>query len=123
MIRIASCHELRRAEISPELKKFLTEKFVNIIAEYGMSDMNEVFSVMILSEDEAHYIADKYLEFSEMMYFDNMKYIHCKKSSKTYNFSPENVQKKFATKCTSQRVIDFLWDRRYESPVMDKISQ
>jgi len=47
----------------------------------------------------------------------------CKKSSKTYNFSPENVQKKFATKCTSQRVIDFLWDRRYESPVMDKISQ
>lgn len=38
--------------------------------------------------------------------------ICCKKSSKTYNFSPENVQKKFATKCTSQRVIDFLWDRR-----------
>lgn len=76
MIRISSFHELRRAEISPELKKFLTEKFVNIIAEYGMSDMNEVFSVMILSEDEVHYIADKYLEFSEMMYFDNMKYIH-----------------------------------------------
>lgn len=33
---------------------------------------------------------------------------NCKKSSKTYNNSPENVQKKFATKCTSQRVIDFL---------------
>ena len=32
----------------------------------------------------------------------------CKKSSKPYNNSPESVQKKFATKCTSQRVIDFL---------------
>ena len=32
----------------------------------------------------------------------------CKKSRKTYNNSPESVQKIFATKCTSQRVIDFL---------------
>ena len=76
MVRIDSLDALKNVEISSTLKEYLTEKVSNIINEYGLSDFSDVFSVRLLSESEYDYFNDKYLEFCEVMSFDNLKYIH-----------------------------------------------
>lgn len=68
--------DLKSAEISPEFKGFIVEKSETIVAEYGLSDISDVFSVIVLNENEVGYIADKYLEFCEKMTFDGTEWIH-----------------------------------------------
>ena len=68
--------DLKSAEINPEFKDFLVEKSETIVAEYGLSDISDVFSVIVLEENEVGYIADKYLEFCEKMTFDGTEWIH-----------------------------------------------
>ena len=76
MIRINDSDEFESADISPELKVFLTEKYTKLIEEYDLCGMSGMFSVILLSENETEYIADKLLEFSEVLSFNNAEYIH-----------------------------------------------
>lgn len=68
--------DLKSAEISPEFKGFIVEKSEKMVAEYGLDDISNVFSVIVLDENEVSYIADKYLEFCEKMTFDGVDWIH-----------------------------------------------
>lgn len=76
MVRINRLEEFESADISPELKVFLTEKYTKLIEKYDLCGMSGMFSVILLSENETEYIADKLLEFSELLSFDNTEYIH-----------------------------------------------
>ena len=76
MKKFETIADLRSAEINPEFKGFTMEKSETIVAEYGLSDISDVFSVVILDENEVGYIADKYLEFCEKMTFDGTLWIH-----------------------------------------------
>ncbi|MBP3268277.1 MAG: hypothetical protein J6M07_08155 [Ruminococcus sp.] len=76
MVRINSMTGIESAAVGIELKKYLMSKFSRIMDEYGLSDICDVFSVIVLEIMEADYFGDKYFEFSEVMLFDNLKYIH-----------------------------------------------
>ncbi|MGN0612844.1 MAG: hypothetical protein ACI4JB_03010 [Porcipelethomonas sp.] len=76
MLIIKDLEEFESENISPELKAFLTEKFSNIVKEYDLDGMSGMFSVILLSENESDYIADKLLEFWEELTYDNCKWIH-----------------------------------------------
>lgn len=76
MKKFKTIADLKSAEISPEFKGFIVEKSETIVAEYSLSDINDVFSVIVLDENEVGYIADKYLEFCEKMTFDGTEWIH-----------------------------------------------
>lgn len=73
MVRI---NTLNAISSSTELEIFLLNKFRGIIGEYDLSDITDVFSVVILDESEAGYLSDKMLEFNEILAFDDVKYIH-----------------------------------------------
>jgi len=97
MIRINSLMEFRRDTLFPELYTFLTGKFTALAAAYGLGDISGMFSVIILAENEADYVADKLLEFSEEITFDERKYIHTVWASESYSediyipYSKENI--------------------------------
>lgn len=76
MKKFETIADLKSAEISPKFKDFIVEKSETIVAEYGLSDISDVFSVIVLEENEVGYIADKYLEFCEKMTFDGTEWIH-----------------------------------------------
>lgn len=73
MVRI---NTLNAISSSTELEIFLLNKFRGIIDEYNLSDITDVFSIVILDESEADYLSDKMLEFNEILAFDDVKYIH-----------------------------------------------
>lgn len=76
MVRINSIEEIFNANVAAEFKEFLLTKFSGIIEEYGLSDICDVFSVIVLEKCEADYFSDKYLEFSEEMTLDGIRFIH-----------------------------------------------
>ncbi len=73
MVRI---NTLNAVSSSTELEIFLLNKFRGIIDEYNLSDITNVFAIIILDENEADYLSDKLFEFSEILTFDEVKYIH-----------------------------------------------
>lgn len=76
MKKFYSMDELNSKLPESEFKKYLLLKFFLIIEEYGLSGISGMFSIILLEKSEIDYLSDKYLEFSEVMLFDNMKYIH-----------------------------------------------
>lgn len=67
MIKIKSFQELKEANIPVNLKDYLTKKVDWFLSEYNCSDIGDVFSVIILSENEITYVCDKLLEFCELL--------------------------------------------------------
>lgn len=67
---------MKKAEIPSHLKDYITKRVTQIINEYGLGDFSDVFSVIILSNDEWDYFNDKYLEFCEEIIFDDTAWLH-----------------------------------------------
>lgn len=76
MIRIRTIIAIENADMSSEMKQFLSEKFKGMLSEYGLSDICGIISVIVLEESEISYISDKYLEFCEEITFDNTTWLH-----------------------------------------------
>ena len=76
MIRIRTITAIENADISSEMKNFLSEKFNGILSEYGLNDICDIISVIVLDESEISYISDKYLEFCEEITIDNTAWLH-----------------------------------------------
>lgn len=76
MIKIQSINELKSAKIQTELFTFLMKKIETLLEEYGLSDIGDVFSVIVLEKNEIDYLSDKYLEFNEVITIGNTSWIH-----------------------------------------------
>ena len=76
MIKIQSINELKSAKIPIELFTFLMKKIEIILEEYGLSDIGDVFSVIVLTKNEIDYLSDKYLEFNEVITIGDTSWIH-----------------------------------------------
>lgn len=76
MVKIDALKELETADISSELKAFLSDKFKAIISQYQLDDISGLFSIMILSDNEIDHIKDRMFEFFDVMIMDGKKLLH-----------------------------------------------
>ena len=76
MKKFDSMDEINSKLPESEFKEYLLLKFSRIIEEYGLSGISGMFSIILLEKDVIEYFSNKYLEFCEVMIFDNLKYIH-----------------------------------------------
>lgn len=76
MIKIQSINELKSAKLQSGLFTFLMKKTEIILEEYGLGDISDVFSVIVLAKNEIDYISDKYLEFNEILTIGDTQWIH-----------------------------------------------
>ena len=76
MIRINTLQELINSDLTEEFKTFLINKFTAILKEYELDDISDIFSIIILDDNEMNSIGDRLFEFYDVMAFDGKKVIH-----------------------------------------------
>jgi hypothetical protein len=67
MLKISSYEQLKKSDISEQLKEYLITKVISFLSEYNCSDIGDVFSIILLAENEVSYVSDKLLEFYEII--------------------------------------------------------
>ena len=76
MIRINTLQELKNSDLTEEFKTFLTNKFTAILKEYDLDDISDIFSIIILDDNEMDNIGGRLFEFYDVMAFDGKKYAY-----------------------------------------------
>ncbi|WP_295215568.1 hypothetical protein [Ruminococcus sp.] len=76
MKKIDTLNNLNHSNIPESLKQYLQNKVQGFLEEYTCNDFGDIFSIILLRQNELDYISDKLLEFAEILQIGNQKWIH-----------------------------------------------
>lgn len=75
MLKATNLEEIK-AIPEPEIRKYILKKATELMAEYGINDLNDIGYFVVLEKSENQMFAVSEMEFFEMLEIANLHYLH-----------------------------------------------
>lgn len=75
MLKATNLEEIK-AIPEPEIRKYILKKATELMAEYGVNDLNDIGCFVVLEKSENQMFAVSEVEFIEVLEFANLHYLH-----------------------------------------------
>ncbi len=75
MLKATNLEEIK-AIPEPEIRKYILKKATELMAEYGVNDLNDIGCFVVLEKSENQIFEVSEMEFVEVLEFANLHYLH-----------------------------------------------
>lgn len=75
MLKATNFEEIR-AIPEPEIRKYILKKATELMAEYGVNDLNDIGCFVVLEKEETEQFKVNEMEFVEVLEIDSKYYLH-----------------------------------------------
>lgn len=75
MLKATNLEEIK-AISEPEIRKYILKKATELMAEYGVNNLDDIGCFVVLDKSENHIFEVSEMEFIEMLEIANLHYLH-----------------------------------------------